>query len=455
MTVKRISGFTIIELIITVAIGGAVLAGLIAWWQSETRLEARDRIATIHADEMSTVARAAQRYVYGEGETAGQIDTWTNGNHYNIPINTLITAGLLPTNFGHRTSVNGQSPLLQTWDIDAYKIDDEHAPIVISERGTPNTGAMARYGMENTDAELTAYKYKVMELARERHKVVGGIVPAGSMTVEGGFKSYQKSLTNWVETNFANPSIALLVEFPDLNTTPVPSNNLEDATSTGPQWGNCRFVLNPSSQSVANDKVCNDFVAADGVTHYEEAGRWRHCQAARMDVSNPDTIISTDAGEILLSMEERHYDVRDGCYNEDVPFLAPCAQNNQRLAFLERTPSDPDDDVENDDDLTNNCASKAYRGSADSDPESRFCSGSQTGDTTFTHFSRVLYQHAYIGKQKVFSYHCESYQPIWYQINTTGGSLQYFRYNQSRRPITSGTAVGAYDYLCCLPRDAS
>lgn len=220
-TIRR-RGFTLFEVMVVLAAIAVVAWIAASFVRSMGQTTQREQMIAQHVQELAQLDKAVRTYM-----TTAKTG-WTLGTKVTIPISTLITQGLLPTNFARRRTTDGETPWGQSYAIAAIKEsisvngnNKEVARAVIFETGTSLLSRLKRAGYEDTAEAKLGLKRTVAAKAVEKQKLLAGFVPAGSFVSTGSLSAFSKNLTAWIGPTAPTEAIVvILIGFPDLETDP-------------------------------------------------------------------------------------------------------------------------------------------------------------------------------------------------------------------------------------------
>lgn len=291
-TIRR-RGFTLFEVMVVLA-AIAVVAWIAAnFARSMGQTTQREQMIAQHVQELAQVDKAVRTYM-----TTNK-SGWTLGTKVTIPISTLITQGLLPTNFARRRTTDGETPWGQSYAIAAIKesisvngTNKEVARAVIFETGSSLLSRLKRAGYEDTAEAKLGLKRTVAAKAVEKQKLLAGFVPAGSFVSTGSLSAFSKNLTAWIGPSAPTEAIVvILIGFPDLETDPDNDPNGGGPSGTSytcnvrPAWY-CTFCGGGSFQ----DGQCD--------VGYTRIRQLTHCAADGTSFTMPQYNIALTVGRI-------------------------------------------------------------------------------------------------------------------------------------------------------------
>lgn len=303
-------GFTLFETLIVLAIGVAVIGGIMFVMQANERSERRDNATRVQAQEMATIAKAARQWADTTGED------WTDGSRNVVTIDDLVDNGLLPDDFAARDPdplVMGVTPTGQRYTIVSVKngpsgslyhdptVDEGKIRTVIWDEGTPVAGRLERVGVQNVAGAITAWKEAVSLYASNEYSIPMGVLVVGSGEVRGVGRSFTKDVIDWIENEVSQPAAVALVGFPDLEgdggptepTGPVGSQGCEDVQIIEEGAG-CPYATNPGQCSVSYDEpMCP--------SGYEELAATYICEDN--NIGSPVVAMAGSTGTFVLGRE--------------------------------------------------------------------------------------------------------------------------------------------------------
>lgn len=220
-------GFTLFESLIVLAIGVAVIGGIMFIMQANARAERRDAAAAAQGLEMTMIAKAARQWADTEGES------WANGSRNVVTIDALVDNGLLPEDFAARDvdeRLPGVTPTGQRYTIVSIKngpsgslyydpnVDEGKIRTVIWDEGDPLLGRLERIGVPNVVGAIMAFKESVGMWVTTKAPVPEpmGVLAPRLGEVRGVGRSFTKDVIDWIEDPLSQPAAVTLVGFPDL-----------------------------------------------------------------------------------------------------------------------------------------------------------------------------------------------------------------------------------------------
>lgn len=214
----RIAGFTLMEILIVIAVIGVLLAiagkALLSSVQTTTNTD----LVAQQAREMDQVASAASKYI--KANSTG----WALNSRNVITINQLVTAGFLPTAFGDRfgsTGNAGRTPFGATYQIVALVDATNAATIrtVITETGSALSSQLTKANVENANTPVQGLKQSIAQKVQTTNNRTTGYMPQGDMVAHASMGSFTKDLTSWVQTAPAQAEAVVFMGFPELGDT--------------------------------------------------------------------------------------------------------------------------------------------------------------------------------------------------------------------------------------------
>lgn len=309
---RKQRGFTLFESLIVLAIGVAVIGGIMFVMQANARAERRDAAAAAQGLEMTMIAKAARQWADTEGEN------WANGSRNVVTIDALVDNGLLPEDFAARDvdeRLPGVTPTGQRYTIVSIKngpsgslyydpdVDEGKIRTVIWDDGNPVVGRLERIGVPNIVGAIMAFKESVGMWVTTKAPVPEpmGVLAPRVGEVRGVGRSFTKDVIDWIEDPLSQPAAVTLVGFPDLE------GDDGGGGSTGAVSDTCeeiRFIEERQGcPGATNSTQC----AASYVEPSCPAG-WEELMAGHICQANPySPLINTTSGlgAIVFGMERR------------------------------------------------------------------------------------------------------------------------------------------------------
>ncbi|WP_395795307.1 type II secretion system protein [Aquimonas sp.] len=225
---RQFRGFTLIETIIVVAlIAGAMTVALTIWTQ-RAREQTADSFVAQAATEMAMLARATTSYF-----TTERVATLTDNVTAELPIGTLVTAGLLPANFAMRGGVIGTSVFGQQYQIRYRRLPGGSgraptAAFVVAELGVPQVANITRTATPNTEQGILTLKTRIAGRVAEVHNFPSGTVPRDSRVAQGGFRGFTLDLSAYLTTRPTQAIAVVLGNFAELGGSIIPPGTPEN-----------------------------------------------------------------------------------------------------------------------------------------------------------------------------------------------------------------------------------
>lgn len=214
---KKIRGFSLIELLVVIGIGVTVITIGLAWLDSENKRNARANLVSAQAMEMSIMARALQAYIDTHPGAFPEAPT----GPVPIDLTELIAASLLPEDFSMRPSEHPgapTSPLGMEYTLLAHK-DGDWKGIVLTT-GAPSPAALARVGMKNTAVALEDYSRAVVATMKRRHLAPAGVIAGGGTGIDLGLSGFSLDLADYLSSAPSTATPVALAGFKDHAATP-------------------------------------------------------------------------------------------------------------------------------------------------------------------------------------------------------------------------------------------
>lgn len=213
---RRSRGFTLIEIMVVVALIAGVVGTILFVMTGELKKAAGERAVAKMAEEMSQISRAVDDYY-----TAARISAIPSDNVVQtVTINTLVTEALLPPNFANRQAAGGVamgvSPFGQPYAIRAVRLPGNILTFVVFDTGTVMPGPITRTGYNTNTDTLTALKAQIASEISTTYQIPTGIIRQGETTARGGFNGFTLSVATYVGAPVTQPTTIVLKGFPEL-----------------------------------------------------------------------------------------------------------------------------------------------------------------------------------------------------------------------------------------------
>lgn len=213
---RRSRGFTLIEIMVVVALIAGVVGTILYVMTGEAKKAAGERAVAKMAEEMSQISRAVDDYY-----TAARISAIPSDNVVQtVTINTLVTEALLPPNFANRQAAGGVamgvSPFGQPYAIRAVRLPGNILTFVVFDTGTVMPGPITRTGYNTNTDTLTALKAQIASEISTTYQIPTGIIRQGETTARGGFNGFTLSVATYVGAPVTQPTAIVLKGFPEL-----------------------------------------------------------------------------------------------------------------------------------------------------------------------------------------------------------------------------------------------
>lgn len=234
---RRSRGFTLIEIMVVVAIIAGVVGTILFVMTGEAKKAAGERAVAKMAEEMSLIARAVDDY-YTDARIAA---ISANNVTQTVTINTLVTEALLPPNFANRQAAGGValgvSPFGQPYAVRAVRLPGNILTFVVFDTGTVMPGPISRSGYNTNTDTLTALKAQIASEVSVKYQIPTGIIRQGETTARGGFNGFTLDVATYVGTAVTQPTAIVLKGFPQLE----PDGAGGDDEGDGGFSGTCTF----------------------------------------------------------------------------------------------------------------------------------------------------------------------------------------------------------------------
>lgn len=211
-------GFSLIEILIVLAIAAAVTAFFLDYMNTERLRTARGQIISDQARDMSILGSSLEAYLATKPAPVP-----ADGTSVAITSQTLSDLSFLPVRFAVRNKdLNdhvARSPLGQTYVIKARQISGRYVGAVYTI-GAPSVDQLAVFGMKATDQAYQEHHTSVMRRLSSVHYAAAGIVVQGQSGIDGSISGFDADLTPYEASAFANSNIVLLVGHPEYRAVP-------------------------------------------------------------------------------------------------------------------------------------------------------------------------------------------------------------------------------------------
>lgn len=254
--IRRIGGFSLIEIMIVMVIAAAAVTLGVTWLNTERARTLRGAAADDTAREVATMARALDTYI----ATASSLPA---SGAFDVAHADLVAAGLLPPDYAMR-DVGGTkfltSPLGQAYSLRAIKQGTKYRGAVLVSAGIAAT-AFRKIGVDPTEQGAFDFATVMMRRAREKFLITSAVVRTGQATTDLPLSGFSADLTDLLGGPAAQPVLAALVGFSELSANPDIKVSVDPASLAGVGDGGlnlegreCRMVSDESSQCAAGDE---------------------------------------------------------------------------------------------------------------------------------------------------------------------------------------------------------
>lgn len=169
----QVQGFSLVELMIVMAVAMLVIGFAVAWYQAELTRTARAELIEIQAKEMATLARALEQYLdnsLGLPETGG----------FDVSTVDMEAAGYLPPMYLRPSdALPAISPLGQVYVLRGMRHEGRYRGVVMPT-GAPSEAQLSRYGIKGSADDLFAHAAKVMQRMESAHYATAGVMQVGA-----------------------------------------------------------------------------------------------------------------------------------------------------------------------------------------------------------------------------------------------------------------------------------
>lgn len=279
-------GFSLIELMIVIVVGAAMVASAFAWLSLEARATTRDAMVADGAREVAMITRAVDALIKNPPATYP-----TDGTVTELSVGDLITLNYLPADFATKPVLGiGYSPIGQRYRIAVARKSSTWMGLVYQVQA-PYAPFAAKAGIGTNDEAAAEFNRAVMSKLRADTYWPTGLVKNGNRAVDTSVSGFTKDLADWWPTNLTASTVVSLLGFPDLTpTAPIVVSGSGGGSGTptpsGPQLG---------QQCYLTTGAC-----ASG---YTEGYTYRLCDNWGYDLdSNPTQVfVNTQVGQITIN----------------------------------------------------------------------------------------------------------------------------------------------------------
>jgi prepilin-type N-terminal cleavage/methylation domain-containing protein len=219
---RKAHGMTLLEVLVVVAIGASIIAGVVVILQGQNDDRRREAAIQRQSTDMTILVKAARQFA------AVTAAGWPDGTRAEVALDGLVDAGLLPDDFGTDDGSGdlGVTPLGQRYWVFAIKdgdtyddptVEDGTVRSVVLDLGDPNAGRAANVGVTATPEGLRAFKESVALMTTSDERIPMGVLEAGGEVVRGIGRAFTKDVIDWIEDAPAQPAVVALVGFHDLD----------------------------------------------------------------------------------------------------------------------------------------------------------------------------------------------------------------------------------------------
>lgn len=214
--IRRFGGFSLIEIMIVMVIAAAAVTLGVTWLNTERARSLRGAAADDTAREVATMARALDTYI-------ATATTLPASGAFDVPHADLVAAGLLPPDYAMRDVGGGGkalvSPLGQAYRLRAIKQGTKYRGAVLVSAGIAAT-AFRKIGVDPTEQGAFDFATVMMRRAREKFLITSAVVRTGQATTDLPLSGFSADLTELLGGPAAQPVLAALAGFSELNTNP-------------------------------------------------------------------------------------------------------------------------------------------------------------------------------------------------------------------------------------------
>ena len=294
---RRSHGFTLIEMILVLAVMGAVTITSMAWLTSERERTLRDSAVSDQAREVATLTRALDTYL----EKATSLPATGS---FDVTQAELVSAGLLPSNFAMRIVGSDRrfvSPTYQPYQMRASKVGTKYrgAVFVSFDASTQGltTSAFSRMGMQNTEQGQLDFSTLVMRRINRQFIIPSALIRPGQITSDLDLSGFSQDFSNMLSGAAAVPVMASLAGFSELAANPDVKVSIDPESLAGIGNGGG----GGSSTGTGMCYVSSTGACASGyaeVYSYQTCAKWGRAGEA---AGEPLTAVAkTSAGDITI-----------------------------------------------------------------------------------------------------------------------------------------------------------
>lgn len=214
----RSVGFSLIEIMIVLAIAAAVTAFAVNYLDAERRRAGRAQVIADQAQDMATIGSALESYLATKPAAVP-----ADGSAVAITAKTLSDLGFLPPRFAVRNNDPADfvatSPLGQAYVIKARQVSGKFVGAVYTT-GQPSIDQLAVFGMKATDEAFKEHNTSVMRRLKSVHYAAAGVVLKNQADTSSAVSGFSESLLPYEANVFADSNIVLLAGHSEYRSTP-------------------------------------------------------------------------------------------------------------------------------------------------------------------------------------------------------------------------------------------
>lgn len=227
----RSFGFSLIEIMIVLAIAAAVTAFAVNYLDAERRRTARGQVISDQAQDMATINTALEAYLATKPATVP-----SDGSSVSITSKSLSDLGFLPPRFAVRNNDStdhvARSPLGQAYVIKARQQSGNYVGAVYTI-GTPSIDQLAVLGMKATDEAYKEHNTAVMRRLKMDHFAAAGVILKNQLDTSSAVSGFTESMAPYESSVFADSNIVILAGQSQHRTTPPIDVTVTDGTGGG------------------------------------------------------------------------------------------------------------------------------------------------------------------------------------------------------------------------------
>lgn len=287
----RSVGFSLIEIMIVLAIAAAVTAFAVNYLDAERRRAGRAQVIADQAQDMATIGSALESYLATKPAAVP-----ADGSAVAITAKTLSDLGFLPPKFAVRNNDPADfvatSPLGQAYVIKARQVSGKFVGAVYTT-GQPSIDQLAVFGMKATDEAFKEHNTSVMRRLKSVHYAAAGVILKNQGDTSSAVSGFTASMTPYEAGVFADSNIVLLAGHSEYRSTPP----IEVTVSEG--GGGTGGGINTEGRSCymnTTTGVCN--------TGYEKVWSYTACERWGPEYANEPANTTVSIGGSTLTINK-------------------------------------------------------------------------------------------------------------------------------------------------------